>query len=272
MKLLTLNCHSILEPDYPQKLLHFVECIAQWQPDVFALQEVNQTAAELPLTSIPAGYSPCPGNPVPLRRDNHAAAVAKALEARGLRYFWSWLPAKIGYDRYDEGVALFSKRPIRQIDNLLLSKTTDYHNWKTRRSLGILSDRVWYYSVHMGWWQDEEEPFSTQWQRFQSVVRSRGATFLLGDFNSDAAVRGEGYDLVTASGWQDTYLLAQQKDSGHTVEQQIDGWRDAPDADAKKRIDQIWCSEKLPIKTSTVVFNGKTGSPVSDHAGILIEY
>lgn len=272
MKLLTLNCHSILEPDYQNKLLHFVDCIAQWQPDVFALQEVNQTAAQPTLVNAPAGYSPCPGNPIPLRQDNHAAAVAKALEERGIRYFWSWLPAKIGYGKYDEGVALFSKGPIIQIDNLLLSRTKDYTNWKTRRTLGISSGGVWYYTMHMGWWKDEEEPFADQWQRFQSVVCSRGATFLLGDFNSDAAVRGEGYDLVAADGWQDTYLLAEQKDDGYTVVQAIDGWRDSPDADAKKRIDQIWCSEKLPIKSSTVAFNGKQGSPVSDHAGILIEY
>lgn len=272
MKLLTLNCHSILEPDYPQKLQSFVECIAQWQPDVFALQEVNQTITQPPLLNTPAGYSPCPGNPIPLRQDNHAAAVARALEERGQCYFWSWLPAKLGYDIYDEGVAIFSKGPIVQIDNLLLSGSRDYHNWKTRRTLGVLSGGVWYYTMHMGWWKDEEEPFSAQWRCFQSVVRSRGATFLLGDFNSDAAVRGEGYDLVAADDWQDTYLLAQNKDDGYTVEEAIDGWRDAPDAGAKKRIDQIWCSEKLPIKSSTVVFNGKQGPRVSDHAGVLIEY
>ena len=61
---------------------------------MFALQEVNQTAAAPLLGEIPAGYYPCPGNGVPLKADNHAAAVARMLEKRGVQYHWSWLPAK----------------------------------------------------------------------------------------------------------------------------------------------------------------------------------
>ena len=42
----------------------------------------------------------------------------------------------------------------------------------------------------------------------------RPLAFLLGDFNSEADVRGEGYDLILRSGWQDTYRLARQRDDG----------------------------------------------------------
>lgn len=66
--------------------------------------------------------------------------------------------------------------------------------------------------------------------------RRKKTAFLLGDFNSEADVRGEGYDLVLRSGWQDTYRLAQQRDEGYTVMQAIDGWRDAPDAAAKSAL------------------------------------
>ena len=45
MKLLTLNTHSLIEPDYEAKREIFVDFIAREQPDVFALQEVNQTAS-----------------------------------------------------------------------------------------------------------------------------------------------------------------------------------------------------------------------------------
>ena len=45
MKLLTLNTHSLIEPDYEAKRKIFVDFIAREQPEVFALQEVNQTAA-----------------------------------------------------------------------------------------------------------------------------------------------------------------------------------------------------------------------------------
>ena len=137
MKLLTLNTHSLIEPDYEAKREAFVDFIAEEQPEVFALQEVNQTASAPLLGDAPVGYTPCPGNAVPLRADNHAAAVARMLEERGVHYDWSWLPAKVGYDKYDEGMAVFSRAPITDAENLLLSKTSDYRNWKTRRRQSV---------------------------------------------------------------------------------------------------------------------------------------
>ena len=156
-------------------------------------------------------------------------------------------------------------------ENLLLSKSDDYSCWKTRRTLGICAGDVWYYTVHLGWWKDEVEPFAAQWETLSRAAGTKKTAFLLGDFNSEADVRGEGYDLVLRSGWQDTYRLAQQRDEGYTVVQAIDGWRDAPDAAAKKRIDQIWCSKAITVKSTRVVFNGLQEPQVSDHAGILIE-
>ena len=193
------------------------------------------------------------------------------LEEAGCAYHWSWLPAKIGYDRYDEGMAVFSRAPITAAENLLLSQINDYNNWKTRRALGICAGDVWCYAVHMGWWKDEEEPFADQWNILAAAAGAKPLAFLLGDFNSEADVRGEGYDLILRSGWQDTYRLARQRDDGYTVVQAIDGWRDTPDAAEKKRIDQIWCSKVIPVHSSRVVFGGKQEPRVSDHAGVLIE-
>ena len=156
-------------------------------------------------------------------------------------------------------------------ENLLLSQINDYNNWKTRRTLGICAGDVWYYTVHLGWWKDEVEPFAPQWEKLSKAAGAKKTAFLLGDFNSEADVRGEGYDLVLGSGWQDTYRLAQQRDAGYTVVEAIDGWRDAPDAAAKKRIDQIWCSKAVAVKSSRVVFGGLQEPQVSDHAGVMIE-
>ena len=183
MKLLTLNTHSLIEPAYEAKRDAFVEFIRKEQPDVFALQEVNQTAAAPLLGNAPAGYYPCPGNMVLLKADNHAAAVARMLEEAGCAYHWSWLPAKIGYDRYDEGMAVFSRAPITAAENLLLSQIDDYNNWKTRRALGICAGDVWYYAVHLGWWKDEEEPFADQWNILAAAAGAKPLAFLLGDFS-----------------------------------------------------------------------------------------
>ena len=57
MKLLTLNTHSLEEPGYVEKTEKFIEMLSKEQPDIVALQEVNQSQneAELPdamLTAI----------------------------------------------------------------------------------------------------------------------------------------------------------------------------------------------------------------------------
>ena len=43
MKILTLNTHSLQEENYAEKLEGFIERILVEQPDVVALQEVNQS-------------------------------------------------------------------------------------------------------------------------------------------------------------------------------------------------------------------------------------
>ena len=48
MKLLTLNCHSLVEPGYESKLAAFAGEMLRRQPDIIALQEVNQTRSAPP--------------------------------------------------------------------------------------------------------------------------------------------------------------------------------------------------------------------------------
>ena len=271
MKLLTLNTHSLIEENYPVKLQQFVDFILAEQLDVIALQEVNQSIHAQEIGKIPLpGYVPCSGNRVPLRTDNHALSVATMLRSRGLPYCWSWLPAKVGYEKYDEGMAIFSRKPIQNTDNLLISQSDNYAYWKTRRVLGVQVENAWYYSIHMGWWNDQEEPFKDQWSILNAHARAKNNVWLLGDFNSDAAVAGEGYDLIRSSGWQDTYELAAIKDEGYTVAEPIDGWRDSQDPVNTRRIDYIWHDTPLPIADSKVVFNGVHSPQVSDHFGILL--
>ena len=95
MKLLTLNTHSLIEPEYEAKREIFVEFIAKEQPDVFALQEVNQTAAAPELKAVPAGYTSCPGNTVPLKPTT-CGSRGPDVRTEGVCYHWSWAP---GQDR-----------------------------------------------------------------------------------------------------------------------------------------------------------------------------
>ncbi len=275
MKLLTLNAHSLVEENYSQKLAVFVGTVAKERPDIIALQEVSQTActAAVPQQLL-RGYYPCDESAV-IRADHHVYNAVRLLADRGLCYHWTWLPLKLGYGKYDEGIALMSLSPIIQTDIVQVSEINDYYNWKTRKLLGIRTESTpeeWFYSVHFGWWNDAEEPFQRQWQKTAAHMRRHKTVWLMGDFNSPAQVRGEGYDLVTDSGFHDSYLLAAQKDGGNTVETIIDGWKDQIKKTTGMRIDQIWCSQKAAVRSSKVIFNGICHPIVSDHYGVMVEY
>ena len=274
MKLLTLNTHSLVEDNYSTKLDAFVSAIAEQRPDIIALQEVNQTIAETQVDVISEGYVPCVENIV-IRKDNHVYKAAELLESAGIKYYWTWLPLKKGYNKYDEGIALMSRSRIIETDVVRISETDDYNNWKTRKIIGIRTEAApdeWFFSVHYGWWDDLDEPFQNQWQKTVEYMKKYSRVWLMGDFNSPAEVRNEGYDIINGSGWYDSYTRAKTRDNGITVGKVIDGWRDKVSGTDGMRIDQIWCSQKAEIASSEVIFNGANKPVVSDHYGVVAEY
>lgn len=279
MKILTLNTHSLQEHNYQEKLNWFVEGILNEKPDIVAMQEVNQTVnTELMDLEMLEGQYPIPGC-MPIRRDNHAAVVASRLRQAGIECYWAWLPIKLGYGKYDEGVAILSLgRPIRCADKFPISKINDYHNWRTRAVLGVQVEGFddWFYCVHMGWWDDPAERFLDQWKVLNCCIAAKrmcGNIWLMGDFNAPDVIPGQSYEHITSCGWIDTYQVAQFKDCGITVPDVIDGWREK--LAGKKvdgmRLDYIWCSKRNEILSSRVVFNGMKEPVVSDHYGVLIE-
>lgn len=280
MKLLTLNTHSLQEENYLLKLKEFVGVILKEKPDIIAMQEVNQTIkAPLADPELHIGFYPCNNDKISLRADNHAAQVAQQLRNAGISCSWTWISSKIGYDKYDEGMALLSLgHTITSVDSFYISKVHDYKNWKTRKVLGIQIEdsKDWFYTVHMGWWEDEEEPFINQWKQLNMVFQSKNESniWIMGDFNSPSEIRGQGYDCVKESGWYDTYTLAEEKDSGFTVKGKIDGWKNSSEKNQllqdEMRIDFIWCSNFVNVKSSKVVFNGNNEPIVSDHYGVMV--
>ncbi|MCI8515922.1 MAG: endonuclease/exonuclease/phosphatase family protein [Hungatella sp.] len=275
MKLITLNTHSLAEPDYENKLHLFADLILRERPDVLALQEVNQTmAAEAVSVPKDLGFHSCPGLNVPVRSDNHAFRLAKLFREAGLACHWTWAPVKVGYEIYEEGLALFSRLPVEDTRQFFISRSRSFSNWKTRKMVGILAGGQWFYSVHMGWWKDEEEPFALQWDRaleeLETHRQDHMPMWVMGDFNSPCGVEGEGYGYVRRSGWQDTYDLAARRDSGITVGKVIDGWREEGAHQAGMRIDYIWCDRPVKVCSSQVICNGIHSPVVSDHYGIMI--
>lgn len=279
MKILTLNTHSLQEENYSAKLDWFLEGILREKPDIIAMQEVNQTCdASVMEPEQLEGQYPVPGC-IPIRQDNHAAQVARRLRLAGIACWWSWIPIKRGYGKYDEGVAVLSLgRPIRSVDAFPISKTSDYNSWRTRVVLGIQVEGMddWFYSLHMGWWDDEAERFLDQWKVLNSCIAGKrmcGTVWLLGDFNAPDTVHGQSYEHMVASGWFDTFSLARCRDSGITVSGDIDGWKERSVYQKEKgmRLDYVWCSRKQMIRSSRVMFNGVKEPVVSDHFGVLIQ-
>ena len=268
--MLTLNTHSLIEQNYEEKLVYFVNAMVKYEPDIIALQEVNQTSDESSLSDkFLKGYTQCQ-SAVPLKKDNHAYRVVKLLLEKNINYYWTWLPIKNGYDKYDEGLAILSKKEILETDTVLVSCINDYNNWKTRKILGIYSGDEWFYSVHLGWWDDKSDPFSDQWSRLSKRLTGKENVWLMGDFNNCAEIRNEGYDLIKKSGWQDTFEIAREKDDGITVGTVIDGWKDKITDTNGMRIDFIWTNSENIIERTNVIFNGKNEPVISDHYGVMI--
>ena len=269
MKLLTCNTHSLVEDKYEEKLKAFVDRVAQEKFDIIALQEVNQThgGAIINIKEIPYFISK---EECVLTSDNHVYRAAQMLREKGIHYYWTWVPIKLGYDRYDEGIAVLSLKKPEEVKHFYISTSEDYNDWHSRKVIGVKIEGCWYYSMHMGWWQEETESFSHQWEKFLANLPENDKIYLMGDFNNPAHANEEGYDLVLDSGFYDTYHLSGQKDDGVTVVKAIDGWRDKG-AVNKMRIDFIFKNDDTEVESSQVIFNGDNGPVISDHFGVVIE-
>ncbi len=271
MKLLTINTHSLIEENYSEKLKYFVNAISEEKPDIIALQEVNQSVSEKAVTETLKGYVPC-GKDITIREDNHVYRAVKMLSDEGVEYYWTWLPLKNGYAKFDEGIAVMSRSPITDTKVITVSSIDDYTNWKTRKLIGICTQNnpdEWFFSVHYGWWDDDEEPFQKQWERTCEQVNMQNV-WLMGDFNTPSDLSDEGYSMAENSGWYDSYILAENKDDGITVGKVIDGWKEKINSTNGMRIDYIWSRKKSHVKSSHVIFNGINYPVISDHYGVII--
>ncbi|ANU09433.1 endonuclease [Planococcus antarcticus DSM 14505] len=257
MKLLTLNCHSWHEENQHDKIRHLAETIKEKDYDVIALQEVNQSIhAELLYGDI--------------KKDNFGIVLLQELEEIGVAdYSLVWSFSHLVYGTYEEGVAILTKHPILAEDSFLVSQSTDNTYWKTRKIVGVQIHYqgvpISFYSCHMGWWIDEDEPFKQQADRLLQQINKDGLAFLMGDFNNSASLSQEGYDYLIGHELHDTYELAEHKDHGTTVEGKITGWNDNKE---DLRIDLILANSPINVQSSRVIFNNRNKSVISDHFGV----
>lgn len=269
MKILSLNTHAWMEEDQMTKIAQLAEFITTQDYDIIALQEVNQSRCEMPLTTSDLKHFYVTDKEATIKVDNYAHILREQI---GREYYWTYIPIHVGYDKYDEGLAFLSKTPIYDAFETYVSEATDYNNYRTRKILGIKTtiskEETWFINGHFGWWHDEDS-FKRQWDKSLAVLEKLEGqpVFLMGDFNNAAHIEGEGYSYVTQSGWYDCYEMAKEKDEGNTVVKAIAGWEKNKQ---KLRIDYIFSNRKSAVKSSRVVLNGKESPIVSDHFGVAV--
>lgn len=257
MNLLTLNCHSWQEDHQLEKIKILAETIMVKSFDVIALQEVSQSID----SEIIDGQ---------VKKDNFAWILLEELKKLGITdYQFVWDFSHIGYEIYEEGVALLTKHPIENTTSFFVSQSEDTEYWKTRKivnaKIRINNESIAFYSCHLGWWGDEEEPFKDQIDVLCDQAKLNEKYFLMGDFNNDANIRGEGYDYLLSKGLYDCYPYSKEKDQGVTVAGKIAGW-DKNNQDL--RIDYIFSNFPVNVQKSSVIFNGKNKPVISDHYGV----
>jgi maltose 6'-phosphate phosphatase len=257
VKLLTLNCHSWQEDEQLEKLTLLAETIHKQSYDVIALQEVSQSTTA----------DNVDGN---LKADNYILLLQEKLQELGSTYEFIWDYSHIAYDYFEEGIALLTKHPVISHYSFYVSQCEERDFWKTRKAVGMTIDFkgkiMSFYSCHMGWWKDDEEPFQIQMDNLLRKIASNAHPhFLIGDFNNEASIIGEGYTYVQDLGYYDTYHLAKQRDDGVTVSGEITGWEKNC---CDKRIDFIFASEKVEVLSSRVLFNGTSLPAISDHFAV----
>ena len=273
MRFLTLNTHSWCEIHQIVKIRTLAKFIIEQQVDVIALQEVNQ------LTSTPVVEHPLHfrgGAGIPVREDNYALLLVRALEALGARYEWTLTETHLGWERYDECVAVLSRLPIRGIKPINMSPGYGYHQVQRRAAQATLIETetgtFWCATTHMSWWDFDGEPlFAQEYAHLSQELAecARTAPVLLGgDFNSAAHLSNEGYALVTSSGMVDTRSLAEHTDGENTVHREIAGWEGSSDA---KRIDFVFTDRLVDVASHAVVFRDNSPEAISDHSGLLLE-
>lgn len=276
MKVLTLNAHSLLDTDTPSARTTLVDFIVSEKPTIIALQEVNQ-AQTAPLCAPP----PCGISlDMPLKEGNFAAELGTLLERAGYPVYWAWAGFKKSWGTLEEGVALMSALPLKNPKVYQLSASADPNQWRTRKAVGASFEsipNVRFFSVQFGWWDDEIEPFAPQFARAQALEKRYPDDTLvfLGDFNIDATKKGEGYDFIRAAGWLDTHVAAKQADGVITAPANIDGWDEGKRSGAYvaegRRIDYVFSSRPVTVRSSRVCLDGRIEKCVSDHYALLVD-
>jgi maltose 6'-phosphate phosphatase len=245
--------------------------IKRIDPDVVCFQEVGEWSA---------GNTQAPDSVVFGSSDsNMARQIMQRLDEH---YFVTMDWSHYGFDVWLEGSAILSKHPFIDTGSRFISNPDNGRHifWKSRNVPMASIDHpdagsVNVFSVHAGWWDDEEEPFQDQYTKLmawvEEVSRPSETTILCGDFNVAAGSRGQEF-MTNGTGFSDQYALANPNGLlDATIGGAIDGWENSSSG---QRIDYILMNEdsSLKVEMAEIVFTEEKFGIVSDHAGVYARF
>jgi maltose 6'-phosphate phosphatase len=245
--------------------------INKLDPDIVCLQEVGEWSG---------GNTEDPDSILFGSSDSNM--VHQILRRLKEHYFYTMDWSHYGYDVWLEGSAVLSKHAPIDAGSRFISKPDNgrYKFWKSRNIPmvrielpGTGSANV--FSVHTGWWDDEQEPFQDQFRNLLSWAREiadpRGTTIFCGDFNVPANSTMQAF-MTEGTGYSDQYALANPDGLlDATMGGAIDGW--GPN-NGGERIDYILMNDDSPfhVAEARIIFTKEMYGIVSDHAGIYARF
>lgn len=245
--------------------------IKQIDPDIVCLQEVGEWSG---------GNIQSPDSIVFGSSDsNMAHQVMQRLDEH---YFVTMDWSHYGFDVWLEGSAILSKHPFIDTGSRFISNPDNGQHkfWKSRNVPMARIDlpgagSVNVFSVHAGWWDDEEEPFQDQYTKLTAwagEISSPHETIILcGDFNVAAGTKMQEF-MTNGTGFSDQYALANPDGLlDATIGGAIDGWEGS---DSGQRIDYILMNDDSPLEVAEaeIIFTEETFGMVSDHAGVYARF
>lgn len=245
--------------------------INKLEPDIVCFQEVGEWSG---------GNTEDPDSILFGSSDSNM--VHQILQRLDEHYFYTMDWSHYGFDVWLEGSAILSKHPFIDTGSRFISNPDNgYHEfWKSRNVPMARIDLpgtggVNVFSVHAGWWDDDQEPFQDQYRKLLAWARElehpRGTTILCGDFNVPANSKMQEF-MTTGTGYSDQYALANPDGLlDATIGGAIDGWEDS---DSGQRIDYILMNDDSPlnVREAHIVFTEEMFGIVSDHAGVFARF
>ena len=247
---------------------NIAEAINQLDPDAICLQEVGEWVSDT--------------HPLAFGEDS-SNAVRQILQRLDGHQYYSYMDwSHYGWGIWKEGSAILSKYPFKQQSSRYISLPREGQKsfWKSRKVPSVQIDipklgAINLFSVHAGWWNDEEEPFQRQFKNLMAWIKQNQSenesTLLCGDFNQPAG--SEGYQLmVGSSGFSDQYLKANPGGMDDaTIGGRIAGWENSSEG---KRVDYILLNNdsSLEVIQSQRIFTEHVFGRVSDHLGIYAQF